>query len=211
MICSETAARRKNNRKVGQTWPAGYFPGMSSTLFSRRSRRSFGLHSEPSLPVETCTYPAMKFGFFGTVRGPSISGSLQYEGLVCCFGCSGPHENTCEPRFLLKRFASGSSSSSYEFNPCMKSPLFVLPPHPTAKRSGVENGTHTLESAGVPPQIIDLEHLSLFTCPRPSARDARLTPGLLKRNHCDHFLWEDEKKKSGIAAFSEEVSKNAFP
>lgn len=167
-ISSETARRRKNNRKVGQMEPAGYFPGMSSTSFSRRSRRSFVLHSEPSLPVETCTYPAMKFGFFGTFGGgPSICRSLQYEGVVRCLGCSGPHENTCEPRSLLKRFASGSSSSSYEFNPCKKIPPFVLPPHPTAKRSEVESGTHTLESVGVPSQIIDLVHLSLFTCLQP--------------------------------------------
>lgn len=140
---------------------------MSSTLFSRRSRRSFELHSEPTLPVETCTYPAMKFGFFGTFGGPSICRSLQYEGVVRCLGCSGPHENTCEPRFLLKTFASGSSSSSYEFNPCKKIPLLFCLPTPAQRGQRWEAGHTPLESAGVPSQIIDPAHLSLFTCLQP--------------------------------------------
>lgn len=171
---------------------------MSSTFFSRRSRRSFVLHSEPSLPVETCTYPAMKFGFFGTSGAPSIRRSLQYEGLVCCLGCSGPHENTCEPRFLLKRFASGSSSSSYEFNPCKKIPLLFSLPTPLWKGQRWRSGTHTLESFRC--SFSDYWPGAPFIVYQPAAldRDAHLTPLSPKRNLRNHFLWEGEKWTSSI-------------
>lgn len=206
---------KKNNRKKKQEkgWPdvaSRVFPWYEFHLILTTSKTQFCITLEPSLPVETCTYPAMKFGFSGTFGGPSICRSLQYEGVVRRLGCSGPHENTCEPRFLLKRFASGSSSSSYEFNPCKKIPLLFSLPTPLRWRGQRWKTGRTPWRAS--PFPLRLLTWCTFHCLPACSLRARCTsdPALPKRNHCDHFLWEGKKKKSGLAAFSEEVSKKCL-